>query len=69
MSILDPAGSLKSIVTAGGANPQFIPGSVERRLRLIHRNRSRLAKLEGGLKLAERSLLRSANSLLEEVRN
>jgi len=69
LSILDPAGSLKSIVTAGGANPQFIPGSVERRLRLIHRNRSRLAKLEGGLKLAERSLLRSANSLLEEVRN
>ncbi|TLX99550.1 MAG: argininosuccinate lyase [Thaumarchaeota archaeon] len=68
-SILDPTALLKSIVTAGGANPQFIPGGVERRLRLVHRNRSRLAKLEGDLKLAELSLLRNANSLLGEVRN
>jgi argininosuccinate lyase len=68
-SVLDPASSLKSIVTTGGANPQFIRGSVERRLRLVHRNRSRLARLEGSLKMAERSLLRSASSLLEEVRN
>jgi argininosuccinate lyase len=68
-NVLDPAASLKKIVTAGGANPQFIRGSLDRRLRLVHKNRSRLAKLEGGLKLAERSLLRSTNSLIEEVRN
>jgi argininosuccinate lyase len=67
--VLDPAGSLASIVTDGGSNPASIPAELEKRLTRLTLDRGRVSKLVSSLISSEAMLREALRSETREVRN
>jgi argininosuccinate lyase len=66
-SVLDPRRFLGGISTEGGANPAFIPRELDKRSRILRRNRARLDAETSSLEASAKELIRISRSMAREV--